>query len=102
MVSKSALDVVWNNHAANFLRRAIERIKEDSPQNAEMVREGIAKAVDNLVNFPERHPLDVFKSNNDGSYRAFEKFSFRIAYRIAEKQILILRVRHVKQEPKRY
>jgi plasmid stabilization system protein ParE len=101
-VSKPTLKIVWNNHAINFLRRAIERIKEDSPQNAVMVKEGIAKAVDSLINHPERHPMDMFKSNNDGSYRAFEKFSFRIAYRITETQILILRVRHVKQEPKNY
>ena len=82
MVSKSTQVVVWNNHAIKFFRQALNRIKEDSPQNAEMVKEGIAKAVDSLANHPERHPLDVFKSNNDESYRAFEKFSFRIAYRI--------------------
>ncbi|WP_209332753.1 type II toxin-antitoxin system RelE/ParE family toxin [Lunatimonas salinarum] len=49
---------------------------------------------------PERYPLDRFKQDNPDNYRAFEKFSYRIAYRYTDKEIIILRFRHVKQEPK--
>jgi plasmid stabilization system protein ParE len=79
-----------------------EYIKEDSFINAEKVKEGITKIVDNLLNHPEKHPIDKFKKNNQGNYRAFEKYSYRVAYKITENEIIILRFRHVKQEPKNY
>lgn len=47
-------------------------------------------------------PPDKFKKNNPGNYRAFEKYSYRIAYKHTATEIRILRVRHVKQEPKEY
>jgi plasmid stabilization system protein ParE len=55
-----------------------------------------------LVDHPEKHPPDRFKKDNNGNFRAFEKHSCRVAYYIAETEIRILRVRHVKQEPKEY
>jgi plasmid stabilization system protein ParE len=102
VVKNPAPLIIWNNNAIKFLKKALDRIKEDSPQNAENVRTGIMKIVDNLPDHPEKFPKDIFKNNNDGTYRAFEKFSFRIAYKISPKQIKILRVRYVKQEPKSY
>ncbi|WP_369427811.1 type II toxin-antitoxin system RelE/ParE family toxin [Membranihabitans maritimus] len=55
-----------------------------------------------MADHPGKYPPDKFKTDNDGSYRAFEKFSYRVAYKIKEKEIAILRIRHVKQEPKEY
>jgi len=102
MVKKARPVIIWNNRAAKFFREAYKRIKEDSPTNAERVRAGIVKIIDGLPNHPEKYPPDKFKKNNHGNYRAFEKYSYRIAYRHTEKEIRILRVRHVKQEPKDY
>ena len=102
MVGKTKPEVIWNNNAANYFRKAYERIKEDSYTNAEKVKNGITKIVDSLPNNPERHPPDKFKKNNPGNYRAFEKYSYRISYKYTEKEVRILRVRHVKQEPKEY
>lgn len=69
---------------------------------AERVEEAILTSIKALIQNPEQYPLDKFKKNNPGHYRAFEKSSFRIAYKLTEKQIRVLRIRHVKQEPKEY
>ena len=42
------------------------------------------------------------RTDNDGNFWSFESNSLRIAYLITDKHIRILRVRHVKQEPKHY
>ena len=94
--------VVWSNRASVYFKSAYERTKEESYKNAEMVKEGISKIVDGLPDNPEKYPPDKYKKNNTGNYRAFEKYSFRVAYLYTEKEIRILRVRHVKQEPKEY
>ncbi len=71
-------------------------------QNAEKVKKEILKKVKRLLLYPEIYPPDKQKINNDGSYRAFEMHRYRIAYRVTEKQIPILRVRHKSREPKGY
>ncbi len=102
MVKKDLPIVIWNKRAVNNLQKAYKYIKEDSPANAKKVRNAIIKMVDNLPSNPEKHPLDKFKINNPGNYRAFEKYSFRIAYKHTTKEIRILRFRHTKQEPRKY
>lgn len=102
MVEKARPVVVWNNRASIYFRRAYEHIKGESYTNAEKVKEGITNVVDSLPSNPEKHPPDKFKKNNPGNYRAFERYSYRIAYKHTEHEIRILRMRHVKQEPKEY
>ena len=94
--------VVWSKVAEASLKREYKRIKEESPKNAEKVRDGILSETRKLANHPEMYPPDKFKNKNLGNYRAFEKYSYRVAYRHTEKEIRILRVRHVKKEPKLY
>jgi plasmid stabilization system protein ParE len=48
------------------------------------------------------HPPDKFKLNNTGNYRAYEIYSYRIAYRILKDKVRILRVRHTSREPLKY
>lgn len=84
------------------LQKACETIREDSPVNAEKVRADIFKITRELVKHPEKYPPDKFKKGNPGNYRAFEKHSYRVAYRHTAGEIRILRVRHVKQEQKKY
>jgi plasmid stabilization system protein ParE len=92
--------IVWNKNASQYFKRAIQFIQIESPQNAEKVRMGIVKMIDDLSKNPEMHPPDKYKKNNRGQYRAFEKYSYRVSYVNAEFVIKILRIRHVKQEPK--
>ena len=94
--------IVWNKRPSKFLAQALKRISEDSLLQAERVEEAILTSIAGLIPNPEKYPPDKFKKNNPGNYRAFEKLSFRIAYKLTERQIRILRIRHVKQEPKEY
>lgn len=94
--------VVWNKQASKYFREAYEWIKKDSYSNAEKVKNELVKIIDSLPDNPEKFPPDKFKINNHGAFRAFEKYSFRIAYKFTDQEIRGLRMRHVKQEPKLY
>lgn len=102
MVKKEKPVVVWNIRASIYFRKAYEYIKDESYTNAEKVRNDIVKVIDNLPTNPGKYPLDKFKKNNQGNYRAFEKYSYRIAYKHTDNEVRIIRMRHVKQEPKEY
>lgn len=97
-----SLVVVWNKVAESSLKKAYQRVKEESLQNAEKVRDEILAATRELTDHPEKYPPDKFKSQNPGTHRGFEMYSYRIAYRTTKKEVRILRMRHVKQEPKMY
>lgn len=94
--------VVWSDEAKAQLKAAYKFIRQSSPQNAENVRADIVTIIRNLPSNPEHYPPDKYKLDNDGSYRAFEKHKYRVAYRVLEKEIRILRVRHTKMEPLEY
>jgi plasmid stabilization system protein ParE len=102
MVSKSPLVVSWDKEAYASLQRIYMYIKQDSLVNAEKVKNGKLKITKSLSENPTKYPPDKFKSKNQGSYRAFEKYSYRAAYKHSKKEIKILRIRHVKQEPLAY
>lgn len=102
MVKKPKLVIIWNKRTSIYFKKAYERIKEESSSNAEKFKTGIVKVIDSLIDHPEKYSPDKFKRANTGNYRAFEKYSYRIAYKHTEKEIRILRIRHVKQEPKEY
>lgn len=97
-----ARKVVWNKRPTKFLIDVLKRVSEDSFLQAERVEAAILDAVLVLPLHPEMHPPDKFKKNNMGNFRAFEKMSMRVAYKVSETEIRILRIRHVKQEPKEY
>lgn len=94
--------ICWSKTATKQFEIAIAYIALDSIANAEKVSKDIFKELDKVVKNPEFFPPDKYKQNNNGSYRAFEKHHYRIAYRITEKDIRILRVRHTSMEPKTY
>ena len=101
-MKKTKLSVVWDKPAYISFQIAYNYIRENSVSNADRFREEILTITENLPGNPQKYPPDKFKKSNAGDYRAFEKFSYRIAYKITEQEIIILRVRHVKQEPKDY
>jgi plasmid stabilization system protein ParE len=71
----------------------------ESLQNAEKLRDEIIDLTIELPKHPEKHPLDKFKKDNDGTWRAFEKHHYRISYRITSKEIRIVRLRHTSKSP---
>ncbi len=94
--------IVWNNHARDNFRKAINRIQKEFPRNAESVKYTVAALIDELIDFPEKYPLDKYKINNKGNHRAFEKYRFRITYRYSAKEIRIIRFRSTDQKPRNF
>ncbi|HEX5150859.1 MAG TPA: type II toxin-antitoxin system RelE/ParE family toxin [Parafilimonas sp.] len=92
--------IIWSKAALKQFEFAIHFIAEHSVQNAEKIRTGILEKIKRLSIYPEIHPPDKYKLNNDGSYRAFELHSYRIAYRVTHTEVRILRIRHTNMEPK--
>ncbi len=95
-------EVIWPRSVQNQLTKAYQYILKDSFQNAEKVKEDILTSTRKLARNPEIYPLDKYRKNNDGTFRAYELHHYRIAYRITEKQIIIVRLRHTKLEPRLY
>jgi plasmid stabilization system protein ParE len=79
----------WSKVAAKQFEVAIKYIAADSIQNAEKVRKEILEKIERLILHPEIYSPDRYKTNNDGSYRAFELHRYRIAYRVLENEIFI-------------
>ena len=94
--------VVWDDKAKTTFKVAITYIRQDSALQAEKVKSEILEATRKLAERAEMHPPDKYRSDKDPQYRAFEKHSYRISYLITNDAIRILRLRHVRQEPKNY
>lgn len=93
---------VWTPQASAELKKAFEYIKQDSPANALKVISVIVDIADKIALHPEMFPVDRYKKNNDGSWRAFEKYRYRISYHITQNAIHIVRLRHTSQSPLYY
>jgi plasmid stabilization system protein ParE len=72
MVKKSRPVVRWDKPAYTTLQKIYEYIEQDSPANANKVREGILKITGSLPDHPEKYSPDKFKKNNPGHYRALK------------------------------
>ncbi len=94
--------IVWTKLSQQQIKAAYNYIRKDSPQNAAKVVVDILTALDKAITNPEFYSPDKYKTDNDGSYRAFEKHRYRIVYRFSKNIIRVLRVRHTKMEPKQY
>ena len=96
--------VVWSKLALKQAKKIHARILKDSKSLnvADKVINKLLTSSDILESHPEIYSLDRFKTNNDGTYRAYEIYSYRISYRILKDKIRILRVRHTRREPFNY
>lgn len=94
--------VKWPQKAQNQLGKIHRYILKDSFQNAEKIKADILASTRKLTAYPEMHPLDKYRKNNDGSFRAYEIHRIRIAYRVTKNEIIITRIRHTSMEPKKY
>ena len=94
--------VVWRKGALDHLNKNYNHIKKDSLQSARKVRDTIFDMTDALKDHPTMYPLDMYRKNNRGGIRAFEKFSLRVSYQVTETEIRIIRVRHTSRDPLEY
>jgi plasmid stabilization system protein ParE len=94
--------VSWPLPVQKQLEKIYQYILLNSHQNAEKVKTAILDSTRKLPVHPEMHPPDRYRKNNDGSFRAYEIHRYRITYRITDKAIIIVRVRHTSMEPREY
>jgi len=55
-----------------------------------------------IADKPKLYSADKYKLNNNGAYRAFVIYNYRVTYKIEDKEVIILLIRHTSQEPKQY
>jgi len=94
--------VIWPLKVQHQLEGIINYITADSFQNAEKVKVDILSSTRKIQKHPEMHPVDKYKKNNDGSFRAYEIHRYRVAYPITKDEIIITRIRHTSMVPKLY
>ena len=95
--------LVWDKIALDHLKEIYDVLKTGNNLDfAKEVKSVILKTTKELLENPFIYEQDRFKFDNDGSFRAFVKFKYRVAYKITETQIRILRVRHTSREPMEY
>jgi len=70
--------VVWDELAVLQLESQLDYINQESVIQAEKVRDSILEKTAELLTFSEKHPKDKYKTDNDGTYRAFEMYHYRI------------------------
>ena len=96
---KIKLPVLWSDSAKFQLRNIYDYIKVDSISAAKKVKKNILVSTRQLSEFPFLYEKDSLKDNNDGEYRAYTVYNYRITYKITQENIQILRVRHTSLEP---
>ena len=57
--------IIWDLSARYSLKKIIQYIKEDSVQNAEIVRNEVLASINEIPKNPTRYPLDKYKKKND-------------------------------------
>lgn len=85
------LVIQWNRRTIKQFDDAITYIENDSPANAEKFKRDILHKIDGLLKYPEKYSPDKYKTNNNGSFRAFELHHYRISYRYKDNKIRIIR-----------
>ncbi len=94
--------VTWGKQAAREFNAAIKFIRKESEQNADKVKEIILSKINDLSDERVVHRKDPYKKNNDGKYLYFEILRYRIVYYAEPGEVIIIRIRHTKREPKNY
>ena len=99
---KGELEVLIDNEAKLQLRELYIYIQKDSIKYAKEVSKGILSSIKELIKNPEKHTIDKYRLNNDGSYRAYELYRYRITYHVSQNQVTVIRIRHTKMNPLEY
>lgn len=96
--------VIWSKYALRQAESIHDYILEESKslEIANSVLKNLFDSTEILETQWEIYTLDQLKQNNDGSYRAYVKYNYRISYRIMNNVVSILRVRHTSREPLEY
>ena len=98
-MAKKKIRIEWNRNASQNFHELLEYLHKESERAASIVGNAILDEIEKLVMYPIAHPLDRFKKNNDGNYRACIVYNYRISYYVDGNTLYILRIRHTSREP---
>jgi len=93
--------IVWDKAVLDELKDISAFLKTKEKDATKIIPE-ILNLVKNFKFNSEIYSIDKFKTDNDGSFRAFEKFHYRVSYRVTDIDVRILRIRHTSKNPKEY
>jgi len=95
-------EIIWSKTAQNQLEKIYFYLSIESKSKTipNKIIETIYDSVTILSTNCEIYELDELKILNNGNYRAFEVYNYRISYKITSKTIHILRIRHTSRNPK--
>jgi plasmid stabilization system protein ParE len=86
--------VIWDSRAKESLKAITLFIKEESPAAAQKVRIELLKLTASLKRMPERFSAEPYLEHKGNEYRSIAKWSYKIIYRVSEKEIRILEIVH--------
>ncbi|MBS7230883.1 type II toxin-antitoxin system RelE/ParE family toxin [Flavobacterium psychroterrae] len=95
-------EIIWSITAQNQLEKIyFSLLKESKTEHIPIkVINEITNSVTILIKNWEIYEVDEMKILNNGTYRAFQIYNYRISYRITSNTIRILRIRHTSRNPK--
>ena len=99
---KKKLKVEWHPEAKVHFIEILKYLQQESEMSVSIVGNAILDTIERLVIHPYANPLDRFKKHNDGNYRAYMVYRYRISYYVDGETIYILRIRHTSREPLEY
>ena len=99
MVRINHYELIWDAAALDQLEDYLEEVSKQSKSAPKIIRDRIMNRLKGIKEAPYICSLDRFKINNDGTYRAFTVYSYRVTYSIKKNQINIIRIRHTSKEP---
>ena len=97
-------EIVWSGTAQNHLEDIYFYLLEETKAFTipNKVIDVIVNSVEILKTDWKIYEIDEMRIPIDVNYRAFEKYSYRISYKITSEIIYIIRVRHSSRNPKFY
>lgn len=97
-------EIIWTQTSQNQLENIYFYLLEETKsfQIADKVIDALVASVEILKKDWGIYEKDEMRIPLDNNYRTFEKFSYRISYKIDTENIYILRVRHTSRNPKFY
>jgi plasmid stabilization system protein ParE len=97
-------EIIWTSNSLNQLEDIYFYLLEEtkSLEIAEKIIDSLSRSVKILEKSWDIFEIDEMRIPIDNNYRAFEKFSYRISYKITFDSIFIIRVRHTSRKLKFY
>ena len=97
-------EIIWTQTSQNQLEGIYFYLLEETKsfEIADKVIDSLATSVEILKTNWKIYETDEMIIPLDENYRAFEKFTYRISYKIDETKIYIIRIRHTSRNPKFY